>query len=648
MSIRRLLTSMAFLCAFATAHATTPRWNYEAAYDNVEGGAWSRDQNNELAELAWGESYVMMSLATMFRATGDPVYLDRLSWHIDGVLEQRDDARGVTDYRGDSAACWRCSEYYTEPYCSAVHSGMIGFPMADFAALVREAGFNDHHAADGERFGAKADRYVTAVREVLAVHEEQWNESGFYVYRVDADFTGYAGVDVPYNMNAAMGRMILALYRATGEESWKARAVAMGEHFSHGLSLGPDGQYLWNYWGGSYVEPGEDLSHAFLNLWFAVDLAKEGLVFDDEAMWAFSETLVSSIYIDDYTHARFIGGGEYNYGREPLFTALWAPLTPWRTTVYTIGRNLFDREVNPETVGSGWVLMGLALLAEHQPVHCSHFFYYVDWADSDGWRQATAYSSNILTAPRRWDEGCIVPLEYKAMQSVTVGQWDGEVYHPVARWQGTGVESSRYIAYEPAWPFEYWDGGALFQFADDFVDGMGIRVKEPTGLVAPVITSTPPASCTLGEPLTYAPVATGDEPLWWSLENPPIDARVDAQTGELIWTPVDDCNAAFILRVDNDAGTTRQAWVVTDATASVDTGDMGDTGSHSEAETETDTAGFGGVDADQEDEASKPKSTSCGCRSAAGLGWLWVGGFVGAWVRRSRGAQHHDRRPDVC
>ncbi len=306
MSVRGFFALAALAVVASTADATTPRWNYESAYDNEGDGAWLRGENNEGADLAWGESYVMMSLAAMYRATADPIYLDRLSWHIDGVLAQRDDARGVTDYRGDSAACWRCTVYYTEPYCSAVHSGMIGFPIADFAALVREAGLEAHHSADGETFGAKATRYVAAVKEVVDVHEEQWNDEGFYVFREDAEVTGDAGVDVPYNLNSAMGRMILALYRATHDSRWRDRAVAIGDYFADGLSLGSDGQYLWNYWGGAYAFPGEDLSHAFINVSFAVELAQQGLVFDETDLRAFSETLVSGAYIDDFNQSRFI------------------------------------------------------------------------------------------------------------------------------------------------------------------------------------------------------------------------------------------------------------------------------------------------------------------------------------------------------
>ena len=628
------------ITAIPSAEATTPRWHYETAYDNEDGGNWQRNDNNEEANLAWGESYVMMSLASMYRTTSDPIYLDRLAWHIDGVLQQRDDARGVSDYRGVSGACWRCISYSAEPYCWTAHSGMIGFPIADFAAMVRESGMEDHHASDGETFGDKAERYITATIETVMYHEDQWNDAGYYVFREDADFWEYAGVDVPYNMNSAMGRMILALYRATGDLQWRDRAESIGTHFFNGISIGSNGEYLWNYWGGSYVVPGEDLSHAFINVAFAIELQQQGLVFDEDDLWAFSETLVSGAYIDDYTHARFIGGGETNYNSDPWITALWAPLTPWRTTVYTIGRNLFDREVEPNTLQSGWLLLGWALLAEFQPPHCTHFFYTVDWEDQGYWRQATAYSGNILTVPPDIEQGCIIPVEYEATQPVTVGQWDGSSYHPVARWQGTGFADHRFIPYEHKWPHEYWMNGILYQFEDDFIAGQGIRIREPKNITSPIIISAPPQSCTPGEPVLFTPTAYGDPPLWWSLESPPIDARVDPATGTLSWTPVDSCNASFVLRVDNDAGADTQVWTFSDpiepeepedTSTPEDTSNSEDSSNPEESDTSEDEGQINdspvGTNIDSE-------NSGCGCSQSTGASWLWIGGIVLLGLRR--------------
>ncbi|MGB0640853.1 MAG: hypothetical protein ACPGTU_16050, partial [Myxococcota bacterium] len=57
LNMLRIASTLALFTASLSpqiAEATTPRWAYEAAYDNVEDGGWYRDYNNELADLAWG------------------------------------------------------------------------------------------------------------------------------------------------------------------------------------------------------------------------------------------------------------------------------------------------------------------------------------------------------------------------------------------------------------------------------------------------------------------------------------------------------------------------------------------------------------------------------------------------------------------
>jgi hypothetical protein len=49
----------------------------------------------------------------MYEATKDTVYLDHLIRNIDTVLDQRDQARGVADYRGESGPVWRAMGNYT-------------------------------------------------------------------------------------------------------------------------------------------------------------------------------------------------------------------------------------------------------------------------------------------------------------------------------------------------------------------------------------------------------------------------------------------------------------------------------------------------------------------------------------------------------
>lgn len=545
------------------------RWEFEAAYDNVAGGDWYRDSDNETATLAWGESYVMMGLAAMFRATGDTVYLSRLAWHIDGVLASRDDARGVVDYRGVSAACWRNLHYQPsdEPYCYVVHSGMIGYPMAEFARLVADSGLEDEPDADGVLFGDKAAGYVVAAQETVAAHDDQWNAAGYYVFRPDATFLGYPGVDLPLNQSNAMGRLLLVLHDVTGDAAYLDKATALASRFAAQITVGPSGEHLWNYWGGAYSSAGEDVSHAAINVGFARLAAERGVVFDAADLEAFATTFVANVYVDDASFYDHVGGGSINTAGQRPQVGRWVGLAPQHASIYTAVRDVYEADYPASGVSSGSLLVSWALLAEYEPVLCEPFFYYVDWDDpdpasDDDWREATAYGANVLTEPPDLSQRCMVALPVDAPRAVTVQQWDGAAYHDVARWQATGGAVTRRLPYEPDWPYPYWSGGVLFQFADAFVEGDGILVQETALPDAPEITSSPPSSGSVGAPLAYEPVGAFEDSAWWSLRAFPPGARVDPATGALTWTPPGPGDWSFTLELRTDAGFAQQSFVV--------------------------------------------------------------------------------------
>lgn len=548
--------------------AVTARWGYETAYVNVNDGDWYKDYNNENATLAWGQSYVMMSLCAMFRATGDPMYLERLIRHLDGVLAQRDDVRGVTDYRGVSGACWRNMHYQPndEPYCYVVHSGMIAFSLAEFARLAAVHGLEEEIAYDGMTFGEKAALYIAAAEETVAFHEDQWNPEGYYIFRSDASFLNHPGRDLPLNMSNAMGRLLVVLHEVTGDSGYLAKAQALAQRFASFLAVGAQGEYLWNYWGGAYSAPGEDISHAAINVGFAALAAEYGVVFDSQDMEAFAATFVYNVYIDDRTFADRVGGGGMNNPSYAPQAGRWLTYSRFRPTIYAAVRDFYELNHPPESVGSGSLLAGWGYLAEFEPVYCPHFFYYVDWYDpdplsDDDWREATAYGANILTTPPDLAKPCLIPLQVDVPRNVTVDQWDGSRYHHTVKWQPTGGPASRFVPYEPRWPHIYWNDGVLYQFTDAFVSGNGIKVKENPGPAPPIITSTPPISGPPGVALSYSPQAEGDAPFWWSLKEFPVHARIHAETGELDFTPAAQGDYAFTILLENDFGADEQSFL---------------------------------------------------------------------------------------
>lgn len=632
----------------ATVLSVSARWSFEEAYDNRKDGAWYIGENNEDALLAWGESYVLSSLAAMYRATNHPMYLDRLAEHIDAVLAQRDDARGVTDYRGMSGACWRNISYQPEPYCYAVHTGMLVTPMLEFVQLVRDSPWATQADAGGETFEQKADRYLVAAQESVAVHEFEWNDAGYYRFPADAAFLPSAGNVQPLNQSNALGRAHILLASLTGDEEQLAKATALATRFQAQITAAGDGSYVWNYSGGAYAGNGEDVSHAAINMGFGHLAAKHGIVFDDADVLAFARTFTERVYVNDATFSDFVGGGTTNGASYRPQIGRWTELAPVKPTIYVAVRDAYQRDYPPESVTGGSLLLGWALLAEHEPKLCAPFFYHVDWDDQGDVREATAYGANVLTIPAALDTACLVPIEHDAPRATTVEQWDGDAYHPVARWAASAAMGIKHVPYDPTWPFVYAEGGVLFQFDDSFAAGNGIVVHEPGVLTLPTIESEPPVVAEIDVPLGYVPVAGGDEPRWWTLVDAPAHARIDPATGAIAWTPGADGEYPFVVRLDNRVGAVEQVFAVMvgggAGTSGGDTSGDGDGDGETTAGPNADSGDASGVGEGSSggDGAALPPgqegvdAAGCGCR-ARGNGGLPVWAVaIAIALRRTR------------
>jgi hypothetical protein len=587
---------------------------YDVALRSVNGGAWFKDANNEQASLAWGESYVMASLVTMYRATLDVAYLERLVEHADGVLAQRDDVRNVKDYRERSEPCWRANkpEYATKPYCFAVHTGMIASPMVEFAALVKnDATLGTLTSYDGKSFAEKADVYIQAGIAAAKVHDDEWRnvgaDDGYYLFRPDmAGFYPQAGQRTPLNMMNAMGLLHLALSQATGDPTHADRARRLANHFHAALTTAANGAYAWNYRDDRYVAPGEDVSHGALNVDFAVRAAESNVVFGAADLAHFAKTFTENVYVDSATSYRNVGGGSLNIYQEQL--PRWSLLAHQDPSIHAANRNYL-----PAVGSMGSILYGLALLVRTDRFIRPWNFYVVDWQDLGGTRRTTKPNANIVTKPDDPKVRHLIRLKYQSPTRVPVQQWDGKAYHTVAVLAPSATPRSTVIAIHPEYYFDYGDGAVVLQFKT----GAGFVLDEPESYVAPRFTSSPPTTTArVGEPISYTPQVEGDGPFVLRASGA---AEVSSRGGTVVVTPRAGGTITVNIHVENDYGAAEQVWSLADVDGSGEprAGDLGGAGQPGEPPSSLHGDPANGAEGDACGVARRPISSGAGFFFAA-------------------------------
>ncbi|MBM4354029.1 MAG: hypothetical protein FJ109_09590 [Deltaproteobacteria bacterium] len=561
-----VLTVMVALSTLAAeAGAVTSRVRYEAANYALNKGDGYKKSNNESSVLATNESYVLASYVIMYRATGDRVYLDRLVDHVDWVLKARDDAAGVTEYNGASSACWRNLNLQAgkQPYCHVFHSGLITWPMAEFAADVyANNSLWSLTAADGTTYKEKADNYVLKVKETLSYHDATWKDGpgageGYYTFAADATFIPEAGKEVPLSASSALGLTLLAMHTATGDAAYAAKAAAIAKRVKGQLTLQANGAYVWNYAGGQYKAPGENISSGSVLAGFAYRSFQAGSIFDALDIGRFANTFFRNIYKDSGTLYDAIGGtGSVNTSGYVEQVGRWVMFATVNASVYAIVRDLYD-SFDPTKTGHGSQVLGYAYLTLFEPIAVPHKFYPQDWADNVTYKTATAQSSNLLLMPPDTTLNAITPVTYRSTVPVAVQQFSNK-YTDILFWTATGGQwKTRWMPFHP----ELWapygkDGEALFQFTENPFVGIEVTYAKSIQLAA-VTTQALPAAL-IGQPWTAKLEGIGELPFEWKLLSAPDGMSIDWTSGVLAWTKAQSLPGTVNvkIRLSTDYGST--------------------------------------------------------------------------------------------
>ncbi|GAB3447390.1 hypothetical protein [Actinophytocola sediminis] len=277
----------------------------------------------------------------------------------------------------------------TYPMASAhvvfsVHTGMITAPIAEFCRIVRE----DPRLKP--RYGAKAARYLTAVRAAVACHNREWRQNddgeGWYVWEKGTPLA-FDGCEMPHNQFLALATTQLHLSTLTGHRSYRDRAVRMLTTFRNDLAV-KDASYVWRYWwtkGHVYrgyrqadevsawtpaypngAKQMEDGSHGAVDVEAMLAANGLGLVFGETDVRRMAATYTDNLMhrdADGTPHVWTTVDGSGALGSQDLQAPRWANLAAWDERIFTHSREIVNL-LQPEPL-FGSTLLGTAFLAAH-------------------------------------------------------------------------------------------------------------------------------------------------------------------------------------------------------------------------------------------------------------------------------------------
>ncbi len=326
----------------------------------INGGKGYSEHTNDEGFLAWAESYILLGYMEMYRATRDRRYLRQLVEHFDRVLRNRDDVRGIADtHARRPLAGWGSTRYSRgEWHVWIVHTGMITLAPAEFVQTVQSDRFLQRE------FGAKAREYRERIEECIRDADLYWREGpareeGYY-------YSPRLNDVLPLNQQNAMGCTLVEMWRATGNVRYLDRATRLAHFFRNRLRTTDPRLYDWAYWPRTDRDDrgSEDISHASLNVEFAVRCAVHGIVFDRRDAERFAGTWLLKVKRPDGSWAGDVGGRGDGAENMPHSVGMWLCLC--RQVSSATARALYQdaqRAYAGRTRASAGEIVGLARLA---------------------------------------------------------------------------------------------------------------------------------------------------------------------------------------------------------------------------------------------------------------------------------------------
>ena len=142
------------------------------------------------------------------------------------IMSKRDDIKGVYDCNNTTGPTWSSADSSTKNQLvsAIVYDAMIIYPIADFVQLViNNTELHDYIDDEKETFLHISNELLPELVLTVNHHETKWDNS-INNYRLpNNSCMNYPNYELPHNRYAAMGRALLMLYKANGNQIYLDR-----------------------------------------------------------------------------------------------------------------------------------------------------------------------------------------------------------------------------------------------------------------------------------------------------------------------------------------------------------------------------------------------------------------------------------------
>ena len=326
--------------------------------------------------FAWNIHYEVRGYINLYRITGNKLWLKRAIARCDHMVN-------LSDVNGDGIPCW--GNYNSTwgspqgPYDppgmdgSVVIDGVISIAVMETALAI----YGFYEQIPASEFFEKANRYVKVVKGVIEKWRRYWtktsNDEGYYWPTPRPESAKYGII----NQFGALCIAQLFLYDLTHDRSYLVEPRACANYFKRALIYLKDRDaYLWMY---AYIGPEkapdriEDVSHGAMDISFAFEMYKRGLVFNKTDIVRFSNTYVNVFWRETPT-GFYLGSHIDGSGYREVPPILWVQLSQfnyrlwfnqWRLT------NKFLEKRGVDKVYGGYILQLLTELLLYNPAGMS-------------------------------------------------------------------------------------------------------------------------------------------------------------------------------------------------------------------------------------------------------------------------------------